>query len=176
MQRATAHPDEEKGPISRKFSRAFDPEGEVNVNGAAGSLITYGALVGSLVVVGRMAERELPERYNLSDIVLGGLATHKFSRLVSKASVTSPLRAPFTRFVEATGSAEHHEEAVGSHGVRHTVGELLTCPFCLGVWIGTGYVASLTLAPRTGRAWSALFAVTAVSDVLQHAYERVRED
>lgn len=176
MQRLRPRPSEDKLSIPEKIELDFDPQGEVNVSGAAGSLCTYAVFVATLVAVGRVAERELPERYKVSDVVLGGLATHKFSRLMSKASVTSPLRAPFTQFVEATGSAEHHEEARGSHGVRHTVGELLSCPFCLGVWIGTAYVASLALAPRTGRAWAALFAVTAVSDSLQHVYAQLRED
>jgi hypothetical protein len=58
--------------------------------------------------------------------------------------------------------------------MRHTVGELLTCPFCLGQWVGTGYVAGLALAPRAARTWAAVFTVTAVSDLLQHFYARVR--
>jgi hypothetical protein len=59
--------------------------------------------------------------------------------------------------------------------VRHTVGELLTCPFCLAVWIGTAYVAGLGVAPRAARAWAAVFAVTGVSDFLQHAYARLAD-
>ena len=74
--------------------------------------------------------------------------------------MTSPLRAPFTQFEEAAGNSEHHEVPRGEHGVRHTVGELLTCPFCLGVWIATAYVAGLGVAPRAARGWAAVFAVT----------------
>jgi hypothetical protein len=75
------------------------------------------------------------------------VATHKLSRLLSTASVS----APFTQFEEAAGSGEHHESARGQHGVRHTVGELLTCPFCLAVWVATAYVAGLVAAPRPTR-------------------------
>ena len=87
------------------------------------------------------------------------------------------MRAPFTEFAGA-GRCQRApvEHARGDHGVRHTIGELLTCPFCLGVWTGTAYVAGLALAPRATRAWAATFAVTGVSDFLQHAYSRVRGD
>jgi hypothetical protein len=29
------------------------------------------------------------------------------------------------------------------------MGELLTCPFCLGQWVATGLIFGLVLAPRT---------------------------
>jgi hypothetical protein len=156
-------------------ARAYDEQGEVSLAGYAGSLAAFAGMVVAVGAAGRASGRGLPERYDLADIALGALATHKFTRLVSKGSVTSPLRAPFTEFEAPAGSAEHHEEARGGR-VRHTVGELLTCPFCLGQWVGTGYVAGLGLAPRTTRAWAAVFAVTGISDLLQQAYARLRAD
>jgi Protein of unknown function (DUF1360) len=156
------------------LARAYDPSGEVNLAGFSGSMATYGAGVAGLLALGRLAGYELPERYALRDLLVGGIATHKFSRLLSKGSVTSPLRSPFTEFSESAGPAEHHESVRGTHGLRHTIGELLSCPFCLGVWIGTAYVAGLVAAPRATRTWAAVFAVVAVSDGLQHAYERLR--
>jgi hypothetical protein len=56
------------------------------------------------------------------------------------------------------------------------VGELVTCPFCLAPWIATGYVATLTFAPRLARAWAAVFAMVGGADFLQHAYAAVRQD
>jgi len=158
------------------LTRTYDPDDEVNLSGLSGSLATYAAAVTGLVAVGRATGHELPERYSVSDLLLGGIATHKLSRLITKGSVTSPLRSPFTRFEEPVGSAEHQESPRGSHGVRHTIGELLTCPFCMGVWIGTGYVAALSAAPRAARAWAAVFTVVATSDALHHGYERLRSD
>jgi hypothetical protein len=159
-----------------EIERRYDPERQVNLTGFAGSLATYAVGVAALAAAGRATGTELPERYSAVDVLLGGVATHKFARLLSKSSVASPVRAPFTRFRGAAGSSEHVEEPRGSHGVRHTVGELLTCPFCLGVWVGTGYVAGLAFAPRAARAWAALFAVTAISDSMQHVYAKVRAD
>lgn len=154
---------------------AYDPDGAVNLSGFAGSLATY-AVVTTALVVGTGTSGRAPAHYALSDVLLGGLATHKFSRLLARGAVTSPVRAPFTEFDAAAGASEHDEQPRGDHGVRHTIGELLTCPFCLGVWVGTAYVAGLALAPRSTRAWAATFAVTGVSDFLQHAYSRTRGD
>jgi hypothetical protein len=156
-------------------AHAYDEEGEVPLPGYAGSLLAFAASVAAVRLAGRRTGRGLPEHYGLTDIALGALATHKFTRLLSKGSVTSPIRAPFTEFAEPAGSAELNEQARGGR-VRHTVGELLTCPFCLGQWVGTGYVAGLGIAPRQARAWAAVFAVTGVSDMLQQVYARLRED
>jgi Protein of unknown function (DUF1360) len=159
---------------ARRREDSYDPKGEVDVRGYAGSLATYSAVVAVIAGAARGSSSAV-EQYAVSDVVIGGLATHKFSRLLARGSVTSPVRAPFTRFDSAAGSSEHDERPRAEQGYRKTVGELLTCPFCVGVWIGTAYVAGLTLAPRASRAWAATFAVVGLSDFLQHAYGRVRQ-
>jgi hypothetical protein len=155
-------------------AQEYDDRSEVPLPGYAGSLTAFALAVAAMAAAGRATGRGLPERYDLQDVALGALATHKFTRLVSKGTVTSPLRAPFTAFDHPAGSAELNERARGGR-VRHTIGELLTCPFCLGQWVGTGYVAGLSLAPRSTRAWAAVFSVTAVSDTLHQVYARLRE-
>lgn len=154
----------------------YDPDGRVNLYGFTGSLAVYTAACAGLVLLGRGAGDHLPERFEAADLVAGGIATHKFTRLLSKGAVTSPVRAPFTTFEGPAGSSEHVESPRDDSVVRHTVGELLTCPFCLGVWVGTAYVAALAFAPRAARSWAALGTVTAVADFLQHGYARVRTD
>jgi hypothetical protein len=154
----------------------YDAEDDVNLAGYAGSLAVYATSIAGLGLVGRARGHELPESWSARDLLVGGIATHKLARLLGRASVTSPVRAPFTQFEAAAGSGEHVERARPGHGVRHTVGELLTCPFCLGVWVGTAYVAGLVVAPRPTRAVAAVFSVVAVSDWLQHGYSRLRGD
>ena len=154
--------------------RRYDPDSAVDLRGFTGSLTAYAAATLGFLAATRASGRALPAAYPVRDLVVGGLATHKFSRLMARGSVTSPIRAPFTEFDGPAGAAEHAESARGEHGVRHTVGELLTCPFCMDVWVSTAYVGALGVAPRASRAWAAVFAVTAVSDFLQHAYARLR--
>jgi hypothetical protein len=165
----------ERPALSRpRGLRDYDPDGDVDLAGFAGSLGAFAATVVAGTIALRLGPRQLPERFAMADVLLGGIATHKASRLLAKGAVTSPLRGWFTRFETATGASEHQESARDGHGVRHTLGELFTCPFCLAQWVGLAYVAGLVAAPRPTRALTAVFAVTAFSDGLQHAYERLR--
>lgn len=171
---AKKHAEHTRDRVSEE-AQEYDDRGEVPLPGYAGSLTAFALAVAAVTAAGRATGKGLPERYDLSDIALGALATHKFTRLISKGSVTAPLRAPFTEFEEPAGSAELNESARGGR-IRHTIGELLTCPFCLGQWVGTGYVAALAIAPKQARAWAAVFAVTGISDNLQQVYARLRDD
>src|ERR1044071_2566107 len=94
----------------------------------------FGALFGSLLVLTR---GRLPQRFGPGDLVLGGIATHKISRLLAKDKVTQPLRAPFARDAEQAGPSEVSEEPAG-RGPRLVIGELVSCPYCLGMWVGSG--------------------------------------
>ena len=95
------------------------------------------------------------------------------SRLVAKDSVTSPLRAPFTRCSGTAGPAEVAEEVRGK-GVRHAVGELVTCPFCVAQWVATTYGAGLVFVPQATRLAGATMTAVAGSDWLQLAYARLQ--
>src|SRR5438874_899721 len=103
----------------------------------AALLAAYGASVSALGFVVRRRGRPLPERPSAADLALMAVATHKVSRMVSKDSVLSAVRAPFTRFKEPAGAGEVNEEVRGE-GARHAVGELISCPFCMAQWVATG--------------------------------------
>lgn len=125
--------------------------------------------VAGLGVLLRRRGRVLPERVGAADLALVTVATHKLSRLLAKDPVTSPLRAPFTRFAGTSGPAELQEKVRGT-GFRRAMGALVTCPFCLAVWVATGFGFSLVLTPRATRfAASVLTAVTG-ADLLHLAY------
>ncbi|PXY22889.1 hypothetical protein BAY60_19910 [Prauserella muralis] len=131
---------------------------------------TYAGLAGALTAAGRALGVRLPQRISTGDTVRVAVATHKASRLLAKDAVTSPLRAPFAHYEEPAGMAELNESVRG-HGAQHAVGEMLTCPFCLSVWIATGMTAGLVAAPRATRVVSTLLTVVAASDFLQIAYD-----
>jgi len=134
----------------------------------------YATLAGVLAVAGRLTGARLPERFSLGDTALMSVATHKASRLLTKEAVTSPLRAPFTRYEEPAGHAEVKESARSDHPARHAIGELLTCPFCAGVWIASGLTAGMVFAPRLTRLVSTALTAVAVSDVLNLGYDRLK--
>ncbi len=142
-----------------------------------GYLVTmsgYLGVCGGLVGLARLAGRRPPERPSTQDVVLLSIATHKIARLLAKDSVTSPLRAPFARYQGASGDAELGEQVRGT-GVAHAVGELITCPFCLAVWVATGLTAGLVFAPRLTRLVATTFTAVAASDMLQLAYAALQQ-
>ncbi|WP_169987718.1 DUF1360 domain-containing protein [Microbispora sp. H10836] len=135
-------------------------------------LAVYGGAVGALLAAAKLTGRTGPEKIKVMDLMLMGLFTHRLSRTLAKDPVTSPIRAPFTRYEGVSGPAELKEEVRG-HGLQHAVGELLTCPFCLSQWIATGYAAGTVFFPRVTRLAGATMTAVAISDWLQLAYARL---
>lgn len=133
----------------------------------------YTAATAALFGVVRARHRELPERLSAGDLALLTVATHKISRLVAKDPVTSPLRAPFTRFAGTSGEAELAEEVRGS-GPRKAVGELVTCPFCLAQWVATALVFGFVLTPRPTRLVASVFTAVTGADLLQLLYAKTQ--
>lgn len=144
------------------------------LSGYVAVLSVYGAVVGAASLVARLTGRRPPERLSLGDIAVTGIATHKLSRLLSKDAVTSPLRAPFTRYQEATGESEVMEDVRGE-GVQHAVGELVTCPFCAGVWVATAFGLGAVFAPRLTRLVAGTGAAIAAADFLQLGYDAAKQ-
>lgn len=159
-----------------RVAREYAPHDHRPLDGYLVAMGAFGALAGSLAGAARLSNAPVPERPALADVALLSIATHKLSRLVAKDAVTSPLRAPFTRYSESAGAAELNEE-VRDEGstVRHGIGELVTCPFCLAVWVATGLTGGLVLAPRLTRLAATVLTATAVSDFLQMAYTIAKE-
>ncbi|MET8152297.1 DUF1360 domain-containing protein [Actinoplanes sp. NPDC005259] len=145
------------------------------LGGYLAAMAAFGGLAAALSAAGRATGRRAPERPALADVVLVSIATHKLSRLLAKDAVTSPLRAPFVRYVEPAGDGELNEEVRAEGGsVRHGIAELVTCPFCLAVWVATGLTGGLVLAPRLTRLGATVLTATTVSDFLQLAYDAAK--
>ena len=139
------------------------------LSGYVMTLTTYGGLVGAVAAAARLTGREVPDGFSPADITLGALATHKLSRLLAKDPVTSPLRAPFTSYQGTAGPAELQEDVRGQGG-RKAVGELVTCPFCTGVWVATGLAAGLVFFPKATRVARDTLAMLAGADLLQFTH------
>ncbi|HEV2790367.1 MAG TPA: DUF1360 domain-containing protein [Solirubrobacterales bacterium] len=134
----------------------------------------FGSLLGAALLVARRQERELPEQVSPGQVLLVGTASHKLSRILTKDKVTSPLRAPFTELEGMGGPAEVKERSRGT-GLRKAIGELLICPFCLGLWVVAAFSVGLVFAPRVTRFVASLFSALTVSDFFQIAYKAAEE-
>ncbi|WP_306212329.1 DUF1360 domain-containing protein [Actinoplanes sp. RD1] len=159
-----------------RLRRQYAPHEHRPLDGYAATMGAFGALAATVAATARLTGRQLPERPATADVVLISIATHKLSRLIAKDSITSPLRAPFTRYSEPAGSGELNEE-VRDEGstLRHSIGELVSCPFCLAVWVATVLTSGLVFAPRFTRLAAMTFTAVAASDFLQMAYSMAKE-
>jgi hypothetical protein len=140
-------------------------------------LASYSTLIGVFnlifaffLLLTKALRRPLPEHIELKDIALLGVATHKLSMIGAKDAVTSPLRAPFTELQEMKSQKQVEEKPRGE-GLRRSLGELLTCHFCLGLWVAAFFSYGLVLAPRVTRLVASIFAILALSDHLHQAYK-----
>lgn len=151
---------------AQKAAYAVGADDERPLGGYTAAMAGFAALTAGLGLVSARRRGRAP---TTRDLVAVGMATHKISRIISKDAVTSPLRAPFTRYAGPAGPGEVREEVRG-HGARHAVGELLTCPFCLSPWVATGLVGGLSVAPHLTRQLTAVFGAVTVADLLQLGY------
>lgn len=127
---------------------------------------------GALIAAKRSGR--LPERIAVEDLLLIGTASHKLSRLVAKDKITTFLRAPFTEYQGRGGPAEVEERARGE-GLRHALGELLVCPYCLGLWASGAFHTGLIFAPRVTRIVVSTLTALTLSDFLQIAYKAAED-
>lgn len=138
----------------------------------------YAALMGAFTALAvafgtwfHRSGRHLPESVSARDLALITLATHKTSRLITRDRVTSAVRAPFTEFQGDAGRGEVNERARG-RGLRRALGELLVCPYCLGMWVSAALTASLLVFPRFTRWFAGVLVSFFGSEVLHIAYAR----
>ena len=142
-------------------------------------LFSYATLMGVFnlilalfLMISKASGHPIPERIDTKDIALLGIATHKLSMIGAKDAVTSPLRAPFTEHQETESQKSVHEQPRGE-GLQRSVGELLTCHFCLGLWVAAFLTYGLVLAPRVTRLIAGIFTILALSDHLHQTYKAI---
>jgi len=146
-------------------------------DGGGEPLPSYAALAGAFnlilalfLLIARKSGRPLPERIEARDLALLGVATHKLSLLLAKDAITSPLRAPFTE-LEEKRSPKSLDEKPRGEGLRRSLGELLTCHFCIGQWVASFFTYGLVFAPAVTRLVASIFTVVAISDHLHQTYK-----
>lgn len=146
-----------------------DHEHDMPLAGYSVLSATFVTAVVGAVLAAKRSRGGLPERYSPWDLITAGMATHKISRLLTKDRVASVIRTPFVENQERTGHGEVSGEPRG-RGVQRAVGELLTCPHCLGQWIAAGFGVGMVAAPDAARLVAFVYSTQAISDFLQLAY------
>ena len=133
-------------------------------------IAVFNLIFAVFLLVAKRTGRSIPERVDVRDIALLGVATHKLSLTGAQDAVTSPLRAPFTELQEKESPKSVQEKPRGE-GLRRSIGELVTCQFCLGMWAAAFFTYGLVLAPRVTRLFATVLTVLTISDHLHQTYK-----
>lgn len=126
-----------------------------------------GVFAGALGSFAVLARGRLPERIGYGDLGRIGLASYKLGRLVAREDVTSFVRAPVTQDEDA--------QKPEREGMARVLGELLTCPYCIGLWASGGLTAAMALRPRETRFVATVFGAQAVADFVNAGFVRLRD-
>ena len=90
--------------------------------------------------------------------------------MVAKEKIGTWVREPFVE-----QDADHRPGPPRGRGLRHAVGELLTCTRCVGAWAGLALVSLRILSPPAGRIATTVLATSGVNDFLQAGFRLTAE-
>ena len=138
--------------LSHKPAAAHD---YAAVNVAWGGLLT--ALLGATA---RGAKPGPPG----AELPVFGLATFTLTKALAKEKVGVWAREPL---VEDGSDGDRQPRG---KGLRYVLGELVTCPRCLGTWSSLGLVGLRVARPREGRIVAEILAAAAINDILQTSF------
>ena len=137
--------------------------------------LTYVALASLFLgMLGILISRERRERREFDprpqDLALIGLATFRAGRVAAYARVTEPFRDPVTETVPDEYDAGENVASEGA-GVRKAIGELVSCPICIGTWVAWAFVYGLRIAPGPTRLMAAILGVSGLAELLNASVE-----
>ena len=123
-----------------------------------------GAFFGGLAVVASLSRRSPPS--TPLELLALSAATFKVSRTLTRERVGSFVRQPF---VEGDADTGEDEQPAGT-GLQRAIGELVTCPRCLGTWSAAALVSTEMISPRFGRLLIWSLGASAANDFLQAGF------
>jgi hypothetical protein len=137
-----------------------------------GAQAGYAGLIGIFSTIFAVFAFWKGRNFSLSpfDFLLLGLSTFRMGRMMSYDLVMRPLREPVTDVVpnpDGTGELVVPEGT----GLRHAVGDLITCPTCSGTWAAAGLVYAFRIFPGPTRMFMAIMAAAGAAELLDGAYE-----
>ena len=126
-------------------------------------------LVG-VIVLARRREQEGSPTLTGRDLPVVAMATFALADVLAKERVSTWLREPFVR-----EDADHKPIEPEGAGLRHAIGELLTCTRCVGTWSALALVGLWTASPAAGRTTANVLALSGVNDLLQSGFRLLAE-
>jgi hypothetical protein len=106
--------------------------------------------------------------------IVFGLATYRIAQIIANERVTSVVRAPFVNVKDEGG--EQEEEVPKPRGIRETLGTLLYCPSCVGVW-AAAFLAYLAIIDfGIALIVAIIFALSACERIMTTVLDRIEKD
>jgi Protein of unknown function (DUF1360) len=101
--------------------------------------------------------------------LLLGLAAFRLTRLIVFDQIMAPLRRPFFTEIEEKDEEGKTEIYIipKEKGLRHWIGELLSCYWCTGVWVSVCLTFLYTLQSQVGEFLILLLAVAAIGSLIE---------
>jgi hypothetical protein len=112
----------------------------------------------------RLVKRDTDVVLRPFDLLQLGLTSFRIGRMIAFEGVTAPLREPFTE-TRLDGSGAGQTVVAAGRGSRHVIGELMSCPICMGTWVAAGLVYGMHLFPRPTRLLLAIMSTTGIAEV-----------
>jgi Protein of unknown function (DUF1360) len=125
---------------------------------------------GFIILAARLIPLQLGASPSLFDFVLLAFATIRLGRMVAYDRVMEPFRAPFTKTVPDKSGVGKTVISRGT-GVRCSIGQLISCPICIGTWIAAGLVYALYTFPGPARVFIIISAVVGLAEMLNGLIE-----
>jgi hypothetical protein len=119
---------------------------------------------------GQVVRREQDVSLRPFDLLLLGLSSFRMGRMIAFEGVAAPLREPFTD-TQLDGSGAGQTVVAAGAGWRRVLGELVSCPICIGTWVAAFLVYGLHLVPRPTRVVLAIMSTTGVAQIFYSATE-----
>lgn len=126
--------------------------------------------VAGLVALARRRDADGKPWIPLYELPVLAMATFTLADVVAKEKISTWLREPF---VDET--SDHKPLHPEGSGLRHAVGELLTCTRCIGTWSALALVTLRTASPAAGRATTTVLALAGTNDLMQSGFRLLAE-
>lgn len=112
---------------------------------------------------------------NLSIIIIIGFATFRLTRLIVFDKLMETLRTPF--FDEVIEENDLGEKEIylipKKSGIRHWIGELLSCYWCVGIWVSAFLVFMYWIFPTIGGALIVIMAIAGIGSIIETAISKM---
>lgn len=91
------------------------------------------------------------------DLLVDAVATYRLTRLVVQDDITAPLRAKVRHAAM---------RQIDSPGIASKIDTLISCPWCVSMWIAGGVYVARRAAPRAWAPLAAILVCSATSGLL----------